>query len=108
MKASFLMNELIKFVFLGPHLKHMEVTGLGVKSELQLPAYTTVTAMPDLSRLCDLHCSSQQDRILNPLREARDQICVLMGTSWVNYHWAKMGTPTSHNFWDNLMAREDI
>ena len=30
------------FVFLGPHLQHMEVPKLGVKSELQLPAYSTV------------------------------------------------------------------
>ena len=29
------------------HLRHMKVPGLGVKSELQLPAYTTPTAMPD-------------------------------------------------------------
>ena len=31
------------------HLWHMEVPRLGVKSELQLPAYTTATAMRDLS-----------------------------------------------------------
>ena len=36
--------------------------------------------MPDLSRICDLHQSSQQRRILNPLSEARDQTCVLMDT----------------------------
>ena len=35
------------FVFLGPHLWHMEVPRLGVESELQLLAYTTATAMPD-------------------------------------------------------------
>ena len=29
------------FVFLGPHLRHMEIPGLGVQLELQLPAYTT-------------------------------------------------------------------
>ena len=29
------------FFFSEPHLGHMEVTRLGVKSELQLPAYTT-------------------------------------------------------------------
>ena len=29
-------------------------------------------AMPDPSRVCDLHNSSQQRRILNPLSEARD------------------------------------
>ena len=32
----------------------MEVPGLGVGSELQLPAYTTATATPDLSCICDL------------------------------------------------------
>ena len=30
-------------VFLGPHWGQMEVLRLGVESELQLPAYTTVT-----------------------------------------------------------------
>ena len=29
------------FSFLGLHLRHMEVPRLGIKSELQLPAYTT-------------------------------------------------------------------
>ena len=33
---------------------HMEVPGLGVELELQLLAYTTATAMLDLSCLCDL------------------------------------------------------
>ena len=37
------------FVFLGPHPWHMEVPRLEVELELQLPAYTTATAMPDLS-----------------------------------------------------------
>ena len=32
---------------------------LGIKSELQLPAYTTATAVRDLSHICDLHHSSQ-------------------------------------------------
>ena len=45
----------------------MEVLRLGVESELQLLAYATATAMPDLSRVCDLHHRSQQYRILNPL-----------------------------------------
>jgi len=31
--------------FLGPYLQHMEIPWLGVKSELQLLAYTTSTAM---------------------------------------------------------------
>ena len=35
------------FSFLGAHLQHMEVPGLGAESELQLQAYTTATATPD-------------------------------------------------------------
>ena len=41
----------ISFFFLGPHLQHKEVPRLGVESELQLPAYTTATATPDLSHI---------------------------------------------------------
>ena len=54
----------------------MEVPRLGVESELQLQTYTTATAVPDLSQICDLYHSSQQHQILNPLREARDQILI--------------------------------
>ena len=61
------------FVFLGPHPQHTEVPGQGVES-----AYTTGTAMPDLSCVCDLHRSSQQHQILNPLSEVKDQTCILM------------------------------
>ena len=61
------------FLFLRPHPWHMEVPRLGVKSELQLPAYTTATATPDPRLICSLHHGSQQCQILNPLREARDQ-----------------------------------
>ena len=52
----------------------MEVPGLGVELELQLPAYTTAaaTAMRDLSRICDPHHSSRQRRVLNPVSEAWD------------------------------------
>ena len=67
--------------FLGPHLKHMEVPRLGVKLELQLPAYTTATTTEDLSRVCQPHHSSRQHQILNPLSEARDQTRNLMNTS---------------------------
>ena len=60
------------FAFSGLHLGHVEVPRLGVESELQMPAYTTARAMPDLSHVCDLHHGSLQHRILNPLSEARD------------------------------------
>ena len=42
---------LLVFFFLGPHLQHMDVPRLGAKPELQLPAYTTATATPDLSQI---------------------------------------------------------
>ena len=58
---------------LGSHSRHMEAPRQGVKPELQLAAYTTATATPDPSRICDLHHSSWQCRILNPLSETRDQ-----------------------------------
>ena len=73
----------------------MEVPRLGVEPELQLPAYITAsaTATPDLSLVCDLHHSSRQHQIPDPLSLARDQTCVLMDPSWVHFHGAMMGTP---------------
>ena len=61
----------------------MEVPGLGIKSELQLPAYAIATAMLDPSQVCDLHHSSWECQILNLLSEARDQTLILMDTSRV-------------------------
>ena len=49
----------------------MEVPRLGVKWELQLLVYATATVTWDLSCICDLHHSSWQCGILNPLSEAR-------------------------------------
>ena len=46
----------------------MEVPRLGVELELGLLAYATATAMPDPSGICDLHHSSWQRWVLNPLR----------------------------------------
>ena len=50
----------------------MEVLRLGDEWEVLLLAYTTATAVLDLSCICDLHRSARQCQILNPLREARD------------------------------------
>ena len=62
--ASRLMLQMLflffSFFFLWPHLQHTEGPRLGVESELLLPAYTTATAMLDLSRICNLR------RILGP------------------------------------------
>ena len=58
---------------------------LGVKSELQMPAYTTATATQDLSHICKLHYSSQQRWILNPPSEDRDQTHILKNTSRIHF-----------------------
>ena len=63
---------LLSFVFLGPHLQHMEVLSLGVESELWLPASATATATWDPSRICDLRYSSLQRWIPNPLSKTRE------------------------------------
>ena len=76
----------------------MEVTRLGVASELQLTAYVTATARQDLSHVCDLHHSSRQRRqILSPLSEARGQTFTLMDTSWIHFCCATRGTPKEYS-----------
>ena len=82
------------FFYLGLQVQHMEVPRLGVELELQLPAHTTATATHDWSHTCDLHHSSWQCRILNPLSESRDQTCIFLDTSRVCFHWATMKMPT--------------
>ena len=79
-------------IFLGLPPRHMEVPGLGVPSELEPPAYATVTAAWDPSLVCDLHPSSRQRRILNPPSEARDQTCNLMDTSQICFRCTTTGT----------------
>ena len=49
----------------------MEIPRLGVELELHLLAYTTAIAMRDPSLVCNLHHSSQQRWIPNPLGKAR-------------------------------------
>ena len=81
-------------IFLGLYfLGHTEVPRLGVEWELQLPAYTTVTAKWDLSHVCVLYHSSRQRRILNSLSKARDRTCNLMVPSRILFHCAMMGAP---------------
>ena len=70
-------------VFLRLYSRHMEGPRLGGKSELQLPGYTTATATQDPSPVCDLHHSSRQCRIFNPMSKARDQTWILMDTGWI-------------------------
>ena len=69
---SFIYRRSFLFVCFYGHTQDMEVPRLGAKSELQLPAYTTATAMWDLSHVCDVHHSSRKCWLLDPLSEARD------------------------------------
>ena len=62
--------------FLEAHLQHKEIPRLGVERELLLLAYTTATK--DTGHICDLHHSSGQCQILNPLSKARDWTRILM------------------------------
>ena len=71
----------------------MEVPRLGVESELQLPAYPTVTAMQDLSHIYGPHHSSWQHRIPDSQSEARDRTFVLMDTSEVHDRQASTVIP---------------
>ena len=59
------------FCFLGPHPGHTEIPRLGVELDLQLLAYATATANTESKPHCNLHRSSQQGRIPNPLSEVR-------------------------------------
>ena len=82
----FLFIYFLIFVLLGLHPQRMEVPRLGVELELQLPAYVTATAAPGLSHISNLHHSSWQCQILNPLIKARDGTCVLMDSSQIGFH----------------------
>ena len=62
------------YFFLRLHPRHMEVPRPGVKLELQLQAYTTAMALPDLC------CRLRQRWILNPLSRARDLTRILTET----------------------------
>ena len=83
----------LSFVLLGLHPWHMEVPRLGVELELKLLAYTTATAMPDPSHICNLLHSSWQSWVLNPLIEVRDRTCDLMVPSRIHFRCTTTGTP---------------
>ena len=63
-QGSELLNFFFFFCFAGPHPRHMEVTRLGVESELQLLAYATVAAMQDPEPR--LRLTSQFSAMLDP------------------------------------------
>ena len=76
----------------------MEVPRLGVELALKLPAYATAIAMPGPSHICDLRPQLKQYRILNPLSEARDRICILMDTSQIVFAGTQQELPNFLSF----------
>ena len=84
----------------------MEVSRLGFKWELELPAYTkaTAVAMPNLSHTCNLHHSLWQHWILNPLSKARDGTCILMVLVGLVTHWATWELPRRDIFNQNSIS----
>ena len=64
---------LFLFLFLGLQPRHMEVPRLGVELKLRLGPYATATATRDPVYIFNLHHSSQQCQVLNPLSGAGDQ-----------------------------------
>ena len=75
-----LFTCLFIYYFSWPHILHMEDPKIGVKSELQVQAYTTAMTTPDPSCICDLQHRLWQCQILNPLSKARDQNLIVSGT----------------------------
>ena len=63
------------------------------RGQLELQLQATATATPDPSYLWDLHHSSPECWIYDPLSKAMDWTCILMDTSWMHCHWATMGMP---------------
>ena len=89
----------ILFFFLWSHLQHMDVPRLGVKSELQLPAYTTVTATRDLSLIFNVRALSNTRCLTHWARPGFEA-----GFSWILVgfliRWATMGTPQKKFFFN--------
>ena len=71
----------------------MEIPRLRVKLELQLQAYQEPQQHEDPSHVCNLHHSSWQCQIPDPLSKARDQSHILMNTSQIHFCCATTGTP---------------
>uniref|UniRef100_A0A8D0NRA1 Leucine rich repeat containing 28 n=1 Tax=Sus scrofa TaxID=9823 RepID=A0A8D0NRA1_PIG len=72
-----LANNQLQFLPPGPHVWPVVVPRLEAELELHLPACATATATRDPSHICDLHHSSPQRWILNPLSKARDRTRIL-------------------------------
>ena len=87
-------------------ISFFSLTCSSVEPELQLPAYTTATAMPDPSCIRDLHHSPRQCWIFNPMIKARDRARILVDSSQAHYCWATTGT--SHLLFSLIIKSNDF
>ena len=78
-------------VFLGPHLGRFP--GDESNRSCSHCLHHSHSNAADLSNVCNLHHSSWQCQILNPLSEARDQTWILKDASQIHFHGAMMGIP---------------
>ena len=81
--------------------------GSHTRVELQLPTYTTVTATPDLSHVCNLHHCSRPRWILNPLSEAGNRTHNLMVPSRIRFRCTTTGTPLPL-FWPPFLCEDGV
>ena len=84
-------NSFFCCCFLGPHPQHMGVPRLGVKLELQLPAYTTAPATPDLIHICDPQLTANTRPLTHWVRPEIEPVSSWILVRFVNY-WATKGT----------------
>ena len=86
------------FFFLGPHPQHMEVPRQGIKSDLQLPAYTIATVTQDPSHVCNLRHTAHGNTgsLTHWVRPGIKPASSRMLVRLVNYR-ATTGTPIFKN-----------
>ena len=86
------------FGFLGPLLWHMEIPRLGgpvgAAAASLHHSHSNSGSQPCLWPTPQLMVTLDPD----PLSEARDQNCIFMGTSWIRFHCATMGTTKNFLF----------
>ena len=78
---------IIIIFFLGPHLQHMEVPRLGVKLDLQLPAYIWAVSATYIT------AHSNVRSLTHWARPGIESVSSRMLVRFVNL-WATIGTPT--------------
>ena len=88
-EVGFCLFFLFCFCFLGPHCGIWRFPGKGSIRSCSLQPMP----QPHQHQIFDLHQSSRQCKICNPLSKARDQTCILMDAIQICFRWATVGIP---------------